>query len=434
MYSRIELVLENEYPYFNIKEVSEISYTVFGVMNDGTKIDITDLCTVEVFDYNAQKLSNSIRLIETGTCLIKAFYSDSTRDYADSKEIVIYESFLRDNYLTHMVSNFEKEKIESNIFLKTLLDTCMEYFDILYAFNEDLRVMRDFTKVKSKFLSELGKSMGFEFFDQESINTTLEKQSQNIYRELLSNLIELVYIRGTKTAYKLFFSVLGYDIKLEEFWFDSDGNLIEINPDDFLITPENPTGQRLSTFYRYDIFGSAIDEPPVERPDPRRFANPNNDYDRNSKSNYVRPIISVRKDLENSTIISITDPGAFSAEKRRIINKFLEYLKPKHIQYLQELIKLPAFSETIGIEFLNEFSFSELADRLDSDDPDVGPWIDNIAEIIDNLFEEFISTLGINLNDTLDIPYYWDGFIKWDSGLRWDEKEIIFENFVIRKE
>lgn len=426
MFKRIELSFDTEFLYFNKNETDEVSYKVWGYITDTNKVDITDTSTITVFDYNAEKIdTNKLKLLELGTCIIKAFHtvSSTQEKFVDTQEIVIYESFLRDNYLTNLVSNFEKEKIQGNTFLKTIMDTCMQYFDILYAFNEDNITLKNIYKTKSKFLSELGKSMGFQFFDQENINTVLEKQSQDIYRELLVNLIDLVNIRGTKNAYQLFFSVLGYDIRLEEFWFDSDGNLVEINPDDFLITESNPTGARLSTFFRYDLAGNQIDDPPVERVDPRYLMELDNDYDRNNKSNYVRPIISVRNDLSNS--IQINDPSTFSIEKRRIIKKFLEYLKPKHIQYMQELIQGSRLNDLINFNFDEDLSFSRIAIR--EDEPGTFPWLD----MVDELYESFKTSLGIIMKESIEFYYRWDSSdIKWDAGRKWDDSEIILDNFL----
>ena len=81
-------------------------------------------------------------------------------------------------------------------------------------------------------------------------------------------------MRGTQLAYEIFFRALGYFIELQEFWYDVDGNLIEINP----------TDESKSTFFAYNTYGELIDPIPYPRRDPRYFFGAQD----NSKENLIK--------------------------------------------------------------------------------------------------------------------------------------------------
>lgn len=444
MYNSIKLVY-GDFPYF-VKDTST-EYTVLGIKPDGTTDDITndsDLTIVSMDANISLDISeNKIYFNKTGSGIVKVYLQENPEYLTDQVEFVVYETFFKDNYTKHLLSDFESQAVEKNTMLKAIMDTCMEYIDILSAFNSDTKLMNDPMRIKTKYLYELGKSMGFENFDNDVINTPLELQANNMYRELLTNLYDLLRKRGTKTAYKLFFGALGYDIDIDEFWWDNEGNLIEIHPEDFVITETNPFGSELSTFYAYDTTGNQIDTPAIPRPDPRNFSDPNNAYNRNNKSNYIRPVLSVRNELGDGIVVE--NPISFSPKKRAIIRKFLQYLKPIHIQYLQELIKIDLessdpFSEIIAIpeEIFNYYDiqiFNLVPEEMSF----------QIAEFIRFELDEFKESEAKIINETMDVYFKWDSTKivngtkvprKWDQdreSIHWDLKDLIFEDFTVQK-
>lgn len=433
MYTKIKLIY-GDFPYK--QKGSELVYSVIGIDADGNETNITTnpQLTVQSLDANIVLHNGKLYFQKTGSGIVKAYLLQNSSYIFDQVQFVVYDSFFKDNYLLHLLSDFEAQAVEKNTQLKAIMDTCMEYLDIASAFNSDTQLMNDPVKIKSKYLYELGKSMGFDGFENEIIDTPLELQTNNMYRELLLNLYDLLRIRGTKSAYKLFFGALGYDVDIDEFWWDDESNLIEINPNDFLVSTINPTGIQLSSFFAYTQDGNFVDSPPAPRKDPRRFAAPTNDWNKNSKSNYIRPKISVRDELGDGVIVQ--NPAAFSPKKRAIIKKFLEFLKPQHLQYLQELIvvnfETSNASETISKPFEN-FSISDLFFKEFTPSAEV-------FKINEDLFQ---NNTGKTIGETTDIFLKWDSKKtvngvkvprKWDeANTTWDMRELFFEQFTAQK-
>ena len=245
---------------------------------------------------------------------------------------------------------------------------------------------------------------------------------------------------------ELFFNALGYTTTFEEFWYDNDGNLIEINSDD----------ESKSTFYAYSTDGSLLDNPPYPRPDPRKnnnllsndyndfgeyirilnsngsisyipknnviLSDKNNNFDvnvfKNNKSNYVK--ITINNSINDNVY---QDPQNFSIEKKIIIKRYLEFLRPSHIQYIletfQEDMPVDTFDvasileEQLGISILNEFK-----DYL----------VDEIANIIDTDFN--IGDVK-GLLEELSFFNKWDTLLKFDQSNIYDFKNLLIEDFIV---
>ena len=178
---------------------------------------------------------------QEGSGIIKASYKYLDETFYYSHQFVCHDSFFKDNYLSYLFPTIDAQNISKNPFVKSIFDTLMEMIDILYAYNQDLRIIPSFTEGKSKFISLMAQNVGFERIDFTEFNTKYEYVNDETFREVIANMFDLLSIRGTKLAYELFFNALGYNTTIQEFWYDSDGNLIEINTDD----------ESKSTFYAY---------------------------------------------------------------------------------------------------------------------------------------------------------------------------------------
>ena len=382
-----------------------------------------------------------------GSGIIKASFFYNNETFYTSKQFLCHGSFFKDNYLQYLIPTLDAQNIQSNQFLKSILDTLMEMIDILYGYNEDLKIISNFKYGKSKFISLLAQNVGFERIDFTQFNSKYEWSNNETFRELVANMFDLVSVRGTKLTYDLFFNALGYITTLQEFWYDSDGNLIEINSED----------ESLSTFYAYSADGSLIDNPPYPRPDPRKNNNLlSNNY--NSNSNYIKVLnsngnISYKNKSDLTWIVDKTnnydvnvfknnktnyvriifnnsindnvfqDPQKISLEKKILIKRYLEFLRPSHIQYIletfQEDIPVDTFDvasilgEQLGISILNEFK-----DYL----------VDEIANIVDTDF---------NIGDVKGLLEELSFFNKWDTLLKFDEsnvydfKNLLIEDFIV---
>jgi hypothetical protein len=152
-----------------------------------------------------------------GSGIIKGVYKYNGETFYISKQFICYTSFFKDNYLTHLFPEFDSNNIKNNQIVKSTFDTLMDMLDILYAYNYDLKVIANFSNGKSKFLSLMSQNIGFERFDFSQVNTAYELSETESFRELITNMTDLLSIRGTKLAYEIFFRALGYFIELQPF-------------------------------------------------------------------------------------------------------------------------------------------------------------------------------------------------------------------------
>jgi hypothetical protein len=411
-------------------------------INDGT-IEVTDDAEVYSLDQD-----NFLELLEQpkhtflakkeGSGIIKAVYTYNGETFYISKQFVCYTSFFKDNYLTHLFPEYDADNIRSNQISKSTFDTLMDMLDILYAYNSDLQVIANFKNGKSKFLSLMSQNVGFERFDFSQVNTPYELIETESFRELITNMTDLLSLRGTKLAYEIFFNALGYNLKLEEFWYDKDGNLIEINSED----------ETLSTYYAYNTSGEFIDNPPFSRPDPRLHfgsdnlrnapsgylktfennkltykkqnfinnkqlvSNSNNNFI-NNKSNYIR--VYITDSINNNVYQSL---NSFSLEKRLAIKKYLEFLRPSRVQYIDEAFGYNLVQETLS-SLEDQVNFAQLIlYSLTNED-------------LEQILEKFISTTVKNINDELASKNKWDRKLKWDLDFKYDFKTHLIEELAV---
>lgn len=545
--SRIEIRRENEADYgVNNAHLlnSYVNFYVYFIDIDGNEIDITsdeDLSFYSLDDDNLfimNKVPNqpfSVFFRKEGTGFLKAVYNDNINPILiETRNFICYTSFFKENYLNHFVGEFNKEKILANPKNSVVFDTFMEMLDILYAYNQDLKDISSFDNTKSNFLNLLSQNIGFLRIDTLAKNTNEEDKEDYIFRELLKNMVDLLSIRGTKAAYELFFSAIGYNIKLNEFWYDQDGDLVEIDPysvsettyigyktdgtlkNNISYKQKDPRKDVLKQ-ERYifnienDSSGVAIRsyEMPFQMPiienvfvyincikcGPRRdyiivngnrivfdtdlgisagdaiFVLKNPDYSvfRNAKSNYMRVNI-FSKDLNK-----FNPPSSFSTQKKKIINYYLDFLKPIHMRYLPEfLVNDIAGNENEIGEVINFSNYIDDSDRkfgkfkglLNNQIIGRVPAIPFSDNTFDNIFSmgnsndtvgtdensyinkfEFFNitknTLDENLNNVKNGLFdsygkkclRWDvDGIKFDENDAWDEKSFLLDSLTITKQ
>jgi hypothetical protein len=378
-----------------------------------------------------------------GSGVVKAIYIDTLGyTHVTSKQFLCQGNFFKTNYLSYLFSSFNKGKIESNQYVKTIFDTLMDMMDILYAYNEDLKIINSFSKGKSKFLNALAKNVGFDRIDFTDYNTSKELVSDTLFRDLLGNMLDLLSIRGTNLAYELFFGALGYNISISEFWYDDEGYLVDINP----LDPNN------STFYRYKTDGTPVDLPQVPVLDPRGKQTTGSSVFKNNKSNYARVNLTTPIDP------NLDSPSTFSVEKNLIIKKYLEFLRPAHIQYMTEIIPGATVFDTVSgvndenILFGKQYTFppisssgttvtgssgvSGVTGSSGSSSTDfmseyIGSFVSGIGQSV-TFLEQFVIGFKNLFLDEFSTYIRWDIDIKWDSdNFFWDTKGVFDENINI---
>jgi hypothetical protein len=544
---RIEIRRQNESDYgINNAHVlnSNVNFYVTLIDEEDIETDITEsefLSFYSLDDDNLflfDKQSNNpfhVLFRKEGTGFLKAVYNDGINSLlVDTRNFICYVSFFKENYLNHLVGDFNKEKILANPKNKAVFDTFMEMLDILYAYNQDLKEISSFDNTKSNFLDILAQNVGFLRVDTLARNTSLEDKEDYIFRELLKSMIDLLSIRGTKAAYELFFSAIGYNIRLNEFWYDENGDLVEIDPYDEQNTTyigynidgslknnvaekQNDPRKNVPKQKRF-VFNVDVDsddniirsyEMPFEMPiienvfvylncikcGPRRdykivnktrivfnadinlndgdavFVLKNPDYSvfRNAKSNYMRVNIS-SKDEDK-----FTPPSFFSNQKKRLINYYLDFLNPIHMQYLPEFLindiagdengigeildiasladanetkvgkfkgylndqvvgRVPAIPISDNI-FNNIFSMGNLAD---TEGTDANTYVNRfeIFDIVKNTLDETLRNVKNGIFDSYGkkcLRWDIDGVV-FDENDSWDEKTFLLDSLTITKQ
>ncbi len=322
-------ISNNEYEIQIVLQFSETESITIPIGDDNLQLYIFDKnCFYQEREINIGDEEHPIyvtkrfiNVLEKGSCLIGLYYKYGGQEIFLKEEILIYESFFRNYFARHGFCAYDYLIYESNKQFKVVFDTLLEFIDILYAYYDDMGSINNCNTIKSKCLSLLGASLGFE---KKSLynDTKWEFAYTALYRELLYNLIDLIQLRGTKLSYELFFGALGYDLELLEYWFDTNGNLIEINYDDL----------NNSTFYAYTTEGLPLEDIPIPHVDPRKDVSAQNAYNYCNKSKYVRVVLTLK--------FGMFHPGNDSMTTERIlIRQYLEWLRPNNIEYLQEIYK-----------------------------------------------------------------------------------------------
>ncbi|OQY37564.1 MAG: hypothetical protein B6229_08210, partial [Spirochaetaceae bacterium 4572_7] len=71
----------------------------------------------------------------------------------------------------------------------------------------------DINKIPQEYINYLGQLIGYQREDYLLIQDAT-------FRELIKNIIEIYKIKGSNYSFELFFNFLGFDIEIQEFWFD----------------------------------------------------------------------------------------------------------------------------------------------------------------------------------------------------------------------
>lgn len=326
------------YPYifvdYDNKYISKnesIEVDVYLYIGPDNRINITNLCNIYSLDDKIIIDGNTLTAFKEGINKIFFTYTYNSKKYFEEIEFIIYDTFFRDNYKLHFIPEIDKINIQSNEPLEIFFDVLFEFIDIIYVYVNEVDNIKHPLKTKYDYLRSLFTEKGFNFFDFETEFDSLDEITFKIYRNLLFNMERILEIRGTESAYELFFTILGYDIEIFEYWFNSEGNLVEFN----LTYPEN------STFKCYDTNGRELPEYDTYE-DPRYFLNNTQNKTVNNKSNFIKILYRKNQNL----------PYTFT-KSRFLIKKYLECLRPKHIRYFEDIYDIAIFDEGIDGEEIN---------------------------------------------------------------------------------
>jgi len=120
--------------------------------------------------------------------------------------------FFRTNYKIFL-PEYDAYNLELKEKSEMFVEAFMREFDKFSLIIDNLYNITDIDKVPEDYLNYLGQLIGYEREDYVLL-------TEASFRELLKNIIEIYRIKGTNYSLELFFNFLGFDIELQEFWFD----------------------------------------------------------------------------------------------------------------------------------------------------------------------------------------------------------------------
>lgn len=121
-------------------------------------------------------------------------------------------SFFQNNK-KYFMPDYDLKKIEENEKLNVFMDALLKEFDKLNTTLANVKDVIDIDKIDGKYLSYLSQLLGYEKKDIPNLN-------EENFRELVKNIIEIYKIKGTNYSFELFFNFLGFNIEIQEFFFD----------------------------------------------------------------------------------------------------------------------------------------------------------------------------------------------------------------------
>lgn len=152
--------------------------------------------------------------------------------------------FFKDNYYKFLPS-MDAAAIDTTEKMKLFQEAFMKEYDRFADIIDEMKNITDVDTIGNDYLGYLVQLLGYEKGD----DSLLGKDS---FRELAKNMIEVYRIKGTNYSFELFFNFLGFEVILDEFWFDKRyGNEgYSINPYtgskqphtfEYYLTPIKPT-------------------------------------------------------------------------------------------------------------------------------------------------------------------------------------------------
>lgn len=126
-----------------------------------------------------------------------------------------YVSSFFQNNKEIFLPEYDFNEIENTPILKTFLDAIMKEFDKLDCVIGKCLDYKDFDEIPYDMINYLTQLLGFE-----RANFNAESDIEAKYREIVRNIIDIYRVKGTNFSFELLFKFLGYNIEINEFYFD----------------------------------------------------------------------------------------------------------------------------------------------------------------------------------------------------------------------
>lgn len=182
----ISIILIRENDFISNNPVEEV------ILNDELKSSLNDI-SIKYFDEE----------IFIDDLLYQLIYS-----YKYSR----VKNFFFDNYPKFLIP-LDYEYISNNKKQKIFFESLMKEFDKFSDIISSMENLYDSDKVDGDLLYYLLSLFGYDKIEDEFLNI-------HTLRELTKNILEIYRIKGTSYSFELFFNFLGFNVEMDEFWFD----------------------------------------------------------------------------------------------------------------------------------------------------------------------------------------------------------------------
>ena len=330
--------------------------------------------------------------------------------------------FFRKNW-KKFLPEFDAVQIDSQEKSKIFTEAFMREYDRFSLIIDNIYNVVDINKVPVSYLDYLAQLIGYERDDFLLIDDIS-------FRELIKNMIEIYQIKGSNYSFELFFNFLGFDITLNEFWFDKRYGDTNINTNQytsstdeesylFYLTPYKPTKvipSNMSAEYgvtedliketldlnMFDKYISWYNNGDARGYSAKQLLGDTDGFTGDTYTYFKSNIIQY-----TLTTLGTEQESELTEEDQEVINLYVRFLTPIYINARLSLAATP-YSDQEPSLFLKDFN------RLDP--VYVGPKIGNhtwefrVTAIDVDIGDTFTQRSSITVTDPLSILY---NNIKW---------------------
>lgn len=199
-YSQSQVTIYNNLLYYNL---AQFYFTNKDYIQNNTVVFLTDLTITDNLSL-ANQLYSILQTTNAPILIISHVYY--TLKYSTVK------FFFRDNY-KRFLPDYDGFIFEDGSKLGILQTALMQEFDKFTDIIDQIRSIGDIDTIPIKYISYIAQLVGYE-------NTGLQILSDEAFRYLIKNIVEIYNIKGTSYSFELFFNFLGFNVEITEYWFD----------------------------------------------------------------------------------------------------------------------------------------------------------------------------------------------------------------------
>ena len=123
-------------------------------------------------------------------------------------------SFFQNNW-EYFVPDVDYTEMEKNSSIMGFMDAIMKEFDKLDSIMDDVKKYKSYQDIPYDYIVYLTQLMGIE-----PKHFMIMQNQKKLYRTIAENIMDVYSVRGVADTFTLLFNFLGYEINIEEYFFD----------------------------------------------------------------------------------------------------------------------------------------------------------------------------------------------------------------------